>query len=459
VTGTLVKIARFADLDRWDPQSASDEFSFAWPTTTLGEVALIRLGVQIPRKGSVNRGEPFKYLRSKNVRRGYVDIADVKTMHVPASQAADITLQRGDLVFVEGSGSIAEVGRAALWNGAIAKVIHQNSVIRARLQSEDLDPEFVLTWFNSRAGNSYVRAQATTTSGLYHLGSGKLAGAPIPIPPKKVQRDIVATHRQALDQADAEHRRSMSLDAQAWKHFSDRLVDPRLDSPVLGMVAIARFSSLDRWDTDAVPAGINTVYPLARLEDVADIRLGTQVPRKGTQAPGVELPYLRAANVQSGYIKLDDVKTMFVPQNMADRLQLEPRDVLFVEGNSREEVGRAAVWRGSDETMIIQNSIIRTRLLDNALDPEYVASWFNSDIGRTYAREQATTTTGSLWHLGAGKLAGAPIPVPPPAIQRQLVAELKDQLAEAHCCRQAALDFREKAEQDLAQAIYLMPNY
>lgn len=216
MTGTMINVLRFAELDRWDlPQLSGASGAYAWPVTTLGEVAQVRLGVQVPRKGTTSHGVDRPYLRAMNVRRGNVDLTDVKTMRLTEAQAIALTLQSGDLLFVEGSGSVTEVGRAALWGGSIPDVVHQNSVVRARLNDDQLDPEYLVTWFNSRAGNAYIREQATTTSGLYHIGAGKLVGAPIPVPPLDIQRQIVATYRQTLQRAEEAKRKFAELQEEA----------------------------------------------------------------------------------------------------------------------------------------------------------------------------------------------------------------------------------------------------
>jgi type I restriction enzyme S subunit len=125
-------------------------------------------------------------------------------MPISDKAARSLELQANDLLFVEGSGSIKEVGRCAVWDGLIADIVHQNSVIRARLSIDDIDSRFVSTWFNSPAGSTFIRQRATTTSGLYHIGAGKLAEAPIPIPPRTVQRRLISQLEADLS-ASADH--------------------------------------------------------------------------------------------------------------------------------------------------------------------------------------------------------------------------------------------------------------
>ncbi|NJP96402.1 hypothetical protein HCN51_44410 [Nonomuraea sp. FMUSA5-5] len=445
-------VVRFAALDRWDsPQISSAPTSYAWPVATLGEVAHVRLGVQVPRKGSKLRGVARPYLRAINVRRAELNLTDVKTMYLPEAQAIDLALQQGDLLFVEGSGSVTEVGRAALWNESISGVVHQNSVIRARLHDERLDPEYVITWFNSRAGNAYVREQATTTSGLYHIGASKLAGAPIPIPPIDIQRKVVAAYREILHSAETSKSKSVVLKNAAWEYFDAQLIDAAGTAAAADMVTVAEFSVLDRWDTDITPMGITSSHPIVRLDTVADIRLGVQLQRSNTG--GQDVPYLRVANVQRGYLDLTDVKTMNVRPDTVARLALQRDDLLFLEANSLEEVGRCARWDGQIPLCIHQNHVIRARLRTTDLLPEYVEAWFNSPAGGSHVRARARTTSGTLYTIPVNVLADAPVPVPPVEDQGRLIAKLQEGLAEARSYLDDAEQLREQAETDLVAAL------
>ncbi|KAB1116828.1 hypothetical protein F6X54_10105 [Micromonospora aurantiaca] len=452
MTATMTRVVRFAVLDRWDPPQISAALaSYAWPVATLGEVAEVRLGVQVPRKGSKSTGVARPYLRALNVRRGNIDLTDVKTMHLAKAQAIALTLRSGDLLFVEGSGSVTEVGRVALWDGSIPGAVHQNSVVRARLQDDRLDAEYVVTWFNSRAGNAYIREQATTTSGLYHIGAGKLVGAPIPVPPLDIQRQIVVSYRETLQRAEEAKRRSAVLTGAAWERFGSRLVDAPETATAAGIVTVTSFSALDRWDTDVTPIGTTSPYPLVRLDAVADVRLGVQLQRSNTG--GEDVAYLRVANVQRGYLNLTDVKTMNVSADTVARLALERNDLLFLEANSLEEVGRCARWDGQIPLCIHQNHIIRARLDTSDLLPEYVEAWFNSPPGGSHVRARARTTSGTLYTIPVGVLATAPVPVPPIEEQARLLAELRKGLGEARSVLVEAGQLREQAETDLISAL------
>ncbi|MYR87975.1 hypothetical protein GTY41_24380 [Streptomyces sp. SID685] len=214
-----VSIARFAGLSRWDAEALDSETALLYPTEPLDALADVRLGCQVPKKGANASGVTRPYLRAATVQRGRLDLSDVRNMTVPQAQAEALELQAGDLLFLEGSGSLQEIGRCAIWEGQIERCIHQNSVVRGRITSDRLVPAFAMAWFNSTPGSAYFRAQATTTSGLFHIGAGKTAKAPVPVPPVAVQVELAEALWSEVVVAEADEARAAALRAQAATEF------------------------------------------------------------------------------------------------------------------------------------------------------------------------------------------------------------------------------------------------
>ena len=57
-------------------------------------------------------------------------------------------------------------------------------------------------------------------------------------------------------------------------------------------------------------------------------------------------PYLRVANVFDNYIDISDVMQMHFSPDEASRFELRPGDILLNEGQTRDMVGRPAMYRG-----------------------------------------------------------------------------------------------------------------
>ncbi len=71
--------------------------------------------------------------------------------------------------------------------------------------------------------------------------------------------------------------------------------------------------------------------------------------------------YLRVANVFDGYIDTSDVNEMDFNEVEFATFKLRRGDVLLNEGQSRELVGRSAVFRDEVPDCCFQNTLIRFR--------------------------------------------------------------------------------------------------
>jgi len=168
----------------------------AWDVRTVAEIATVQGGIQKQPKRAP-RDNAFPYLRVANVLRGRLDLAEIHQMELFGNEFERLRLERGDLLVVEGNGSPSEIGRMAIWNGAIENCVHQNHIIRVRCR-EGIEPRFVEVFWNSPAGSDQVKAVASSTSGLYTLSVSKLSKLRVPIPPPPEQQRIVAEVERRL---------------------------------------------------------------------------------------------------------------------------------------------------------------------------------------------------------------------------------------------------------------------
>ena len=147
-----------------------------------------------------------------NVQRGVLCLQEIKYINVPDAEMASLRLEPGDILFVEGNGSKAELGRCALWHEEIADCVHQNHILKVRADQTRLLPDYAMTWFNTDAGKDHFFRSAKTSSGLGSINSTELRSAPIPLPPLPIQRQIVewvAARRAEISRLDTDATAAM----------------------------------------------------------------------------------------------------------------------------------------------------------------------------------------------------------------------------------------------------------
>ncbi len=123
------------------------------------------------------------------------------------------------------------------------------------------------------------------------------------------------------------------------------------------------------------------VIPLGKLSEISSgLTLGKEYPKSGTR----EMPYLRVANVQDGYLDLSEIKYVRVPVAQIDKLKLEIGDVLMNEGGDYDKLGRGAVWGGEIVDCLHQNHVFKVRLDKTEMLPEYLSVYSASNYGKSF---------------------------------------------------------------------------
>ncbi|MDX2286075.1 MAG: restriction endonuclease subunit S [Bacteroidia bacterium] len=163
-------------------------------------------------------------------------------------------------------------------------------------------------------------------------------------------------------------------------------------------------------------------WEVKRLDQVAEIQTGIQ---KGAKKTGktIQLPYLRVANVQDGYLDLREIKTIDVPAEKAERYSLQVGDVLMTEGGDFDKLGRGTIWKGEIPKCVHQNHIFAVRPDPNQVLPYYLASYSGSPRGKQYFIASSKQST-NLASINSTQLKAFPLPLPPLAEQRKIAAIL-----------------------------------
>lgn len=179
-----------------------------WESTTIGEVADVKLGRQrSPKNHSGDQMRP--YLRAANVDWYRLRPDDIKKMNFTDEEMETYALEENDILIVEGSGSATEVGKCALVPERFVGHGFQNTLIRVRA-GDDVDPRWLMYRINAEAELGGFLAFARG-SGIFHLGSRRTGKWPIAVPPLDEQREIVVSLDRMLsrlDKADNERARA-----------------------------------------------------------------------------------------------------------------------------------------------------------------------------------------------------------------------------------------------------------
>lgn len=136
-------------------------------------------------------------------------------------------------------------------------------------------------------------------------------------------------------------------------------------------------------------------------------------------------PVLKMGNIQGGEIRFTNIE--FV-DSVEDDLLLETDDILYNRTNSADQVGKAAIYRGSKaDGVTFASYLVRLRANHRVL-PSFLNYAVNSSGFLSYARKLAIPSVQQS-NLNSTRYGRIFVPLPPLNEQRAICAYLEDQLA------------------------------
>lgn len=372
----------------------------SWTVRPLGELLIeLRNGLFVSRPGVEKTERPI--LRISAVRPMLLRIDDVRYISsaVAVANETNFYVQKGDLLFTRYSGNSEYVGSCAMVREVLPNLLYPDKLIRGRVIPGLVSPRYVEAAMNSPQVRAETRKRLKTTAGQVGISGRDLRSIPIPLPPIREQERIVDAIEEHLPQVDA-GRLALNRAQTNVARFKQTIYRPITESA-------------SKWRP---------------LGDIAEIVGGLTKDAKRQADPSfVEVPYLRVANVQRGYLDLGNVTTIKVPKETARKLALEYNDVLFNEGGDRDKLGRGWVWEGQIVNCIHQNHVFRARIRGD-FDPKFVSMHGNT-FGRAWFEKMGRQTV-NLASLSLTTLKAFPIPEINIDAQRRIVANIEQKLSD-----------------------------
>ncbi|MGW3485727.1 restriction endonuclease subunit S [Streptomyces sp. NPDC001054] len=173
-----------------------------WTATTVGGAGTVELG-RARHPDWHNGPEMRPYLRVANVFEDRIDTSSV--MEMDFSGIFDkYRLREGDILLNEGQ-SPHLVGRPAMYRGIPEAVAFTNSLLRFQAGSGVL-PEWALMVFRRHLHARRFMREVRITTNIAHLSSKRLKAVEFPVPPPKIQKELVQRCDELLSGVEAMRR-------------------------------------------------------------------------------------------------------------------------------------------------------------------------------------------------------------------------------------------------------------
>ena len=358
----------------------------SWDTVSLIELIdsnrPITYGILKPGP-DIEDGVP--YVRVVDLQGGEVQSSQIRrTTTDIAHQYRRSTLKAGDvLMSIRG-----HVGRCGVVPTSLIGANITQDTARLAVNGK-CDSRFLLWCLRSPEIQRWM-AKHTKGVAVTGINLGDVKQIPIPLPTLSEQKRIAGI----LDQADGLRRKRQQALA---------LTDQFLRSTFLDLFGDP-VTNPKRW-------------PVGTIRDlVTNVNYGTSA-KAGEHG---KYPVLRMNNLTfAGGWNLADLKYMDLAANETDKFMVRKGDLLFNRTNSKELVGKSAVFRES-QPMAFAGYLIRIRPNDRA-NTEYLAGYLNSASGKSKLSHMCKSIVG-MANINAQELQNIPIAIPSRELQDRYAA-------------------------------------
>jgi type I restriction enzyme, S subunit len=372
-----------------------------WEMTSFGAVADFINGYPFKPSDWSSFGLPI-------VRIAQMLNAEAATDHYEGELPIAFRIDDGDLLF-SWSATLATV----IWNRGPALL---NQHLFKVLPKGDNSVRFLHHLIDFHIERLAVQSHGTT---MRHIKRGDLLPYRI-LRPDPTEQSFIAAVLDTVDEAIAKTEAVIAKLRQVRTGLLHDLLTRGLDEHGQLRDPIAHPEQFQ----DSPLGRIPYTWRVAQLREAAEIASGVTLGRNLNGSGTLELPYLRVANVQDGYLDLADVKTVKIFPGELDRFRLRRGDVLMNEGGDYDKLGRGTVWEDQIPVCLHQNHVFRVRCRPDVLNCYFLAAVSGSEIGKRYFLRSSKQST-NLASINSTQLNAFEIPLPSLAEQEAIAKILK----------------------------------
>ena len=290
------------------------------------------------------------------------------------------------------------------------------------IRNNHIDANYLMYCFQSKYFREFMLSNVSGVGGSLMRAQPKYVQTyPIPLPPLSEQQRIVERIEELFAKLDEAKERLQEV-ADSFAVRKAAILHKAFTGELTQQWRRENGVSDESWEEK-------------KLHEVAFVQTGVM---KGKHYNGETklLPYLRVANVQDGYLKLDEIKEIAIDVNLIERYSLRKGDVLFTEGGDYDKLGRGTVWNNEIPGCLHQNHVFAVRPNTSILFDCFLAYQSNSRYGKKYFLSCSKQTT-NLASINSTQLKNFPVLLPSLPEQHEIVRLIDDLLARERSAQQA----------------------
>ncbi|WP_313638523.1 restriction endonuclease subunit S [Paenibacillus sp.] len=322
------------------------------------------------------------------------------------------------------------IGRVALYRTKATNhkiVVADSHVTIVRSDKRVLDPRFLFYWLSSPYIQKYsISRSVSGTTKQTELSTSAIKEMLCFLPPLFEQKRITGKVEVLLNKIN----QAKQLIEEAKETFELRRA-AILDKAFRGELT-ANFrekSSFVKENTSIEKSHVSMFEIPNEWRWVEAGVLFSSFPRNGfspkSTGESSHVKTLKLGAITKGYFKKEEFKFIDEDIKPDSYLWLKTGDFLIQRANSIEYVGTAAIYTGPDDDCIYPDLIMKGKVDETIILPQYLVFWINSSFGKNYIRENATGTAGNMPKINQKVVKGFPVPLPSISEQKVILVTLE----------------------------------
>ena len=429
-----------------------DGLPSGWVWTTLDEITVFAQNGFGKRRSE--HGNPTVVLRLADIARDGIALDDVRRIKVNEEEIEKYKLLEDDLLCIRVNGSREQVGRLIRFSSASEPLLFCDHFIRFRLKDSRIS-KYLSLYVRTEPARKYIESRMVSTAGQNTISQSTLAKIPIPLAPLDEQHRIVAKIEELFTRLDAGVAALKRAQANLKRYKASvlkaacegKLVEQDTnDEPASELLKRILAERRAKWaadlrakgkdpqkakyeepqapDLDALPE-LPKGWCCVQLELVADVVDAHPSHRTPSEVVG-GVPYVGMGDVEKDG-RINREKARKVAQEVLDehqsRYQLKDGDFIFGKIGT---VGKPVKLTSPFDYAVSANVILVQPNQSN-IDSAYLFAYMASPIAEKLLLKKSVATTQAAFGILKARLF--PVPLPPLAEQRRIVAEVERRLS------------------------------
>lgn len=326
-----------------------------------------------------------------------------------------------------------------------------------KIDDSKINPKYLVLVIRSNGFKdflSFLRADGIKNEATYDF----IGGLQIPLPSIEEQNRIVLDYDKKTQMAEQQEQQSKLLVKKIEKYLFDELgleIDTESTKKTFGLKLI-QFKNIERWAVDYLSKFSKMSFlfkgkyqPVKFKEIILGYQYGLS---EKAEKENIGIPMLRMNNIFNSELELNNLKYIKKDSSLKKYI-LNKGDLLFNRTNSKELVGKTAIFDSNDE-FTFASYLIRVVIDPNLANNNFINSLFNSTILQIQKDMVSRQITGQA-NINAQEMKEFLFPLPPLQKQKKISEHISSMKMKIKKLNSLSVENKQEAIKEFEEEIFI----